>query len=87
MNAINGDINGKRAANAMCGAGVTARPDTSAFETTMDQAIVVLVGSKVGSLDGGQVGTITGKVLGTFEGKNGIGATANYTTIGVDYAE
>ena len=80
INGIVGGVDGNRAANAMCGAGVTAKD-------APDQVLVVLVGSKVGSLDGGHVVTITGQVLGSVERTNGIGATVDYATIRVDYAE
>ncbi len=52
-----------------------------------DQAMVVLVGDKVGNFDGGQIVTITGEVMGAQSGRNGMGATLNYATVRVDYAE
>ena len=52
-----------------------------------DQALLVLVGDKVSNLDGDQRVTIIGPVLGSEEGKNGMGATMDYATVRVDYAE
>jgi hypothetical protein len=52
-----------------------------------DQAMIVLVGERVKNFDGGQIVTITGEVLGPEEGTNAMGATLNYPTVRVDYAE
>jgi hypothetical protein len=52
-----------------------------------DQALLLLVGDKVRSFDGGQIVTIMGPVIGTTEGKNAMGATLEYPTVRIDYAE
>jgi hypothetical protein len=52
-----------------------------------DQALMVLVGDHVSEFDGNQRVTIIGPVLGSEEGKNGMGATMDYATVRVDYAE
>ena len=52
-----------------------------------DQAMVVLVGEKVANFDGDQIVTITGEVMGAQSGQNAMGATLNYPTVRVDYAE
>lgn len=57
------------------------------MQVMQDQAMVVLVGDKVGNLDGGQIVTITGEVMGAQSGQNAMGATLEYPTIRVDYAE
>jgi hypothetical protein len=52
-----------------------------------DSALLLLVGDKVAAFDGGQLVTIIGKVTGTTEGENTMGATTQFPTVRVDYAE
>ena len=52
-----------------------------------DEALLVLTGDRVSQFDGNQIVTVIGPVLGALEGKNAMGATMDFATVRVDYAE
>jgi hypothetical protein len=63
------------------------REMSAEMKKASDSALLLLVGDKVAAFDGGQLVTIIGKVTGTTEGENTMGATTQFPTVRVDYAE